>query len=447
MYGFAARLTLLQKHLARLAAPLKSRFIRDGAFLASGGLISQFLSLLTAPIMARLYDPEAYGLLGLFIALYGMLTVPTVLQYNQAIILPKDDAHSLAIFKGGLAMGMAMSILVVLFCCLPTQRLLAGTEYEPIAAWFPLMAVMILPGCLTAFAESWLVRKEQFKEISLARVVNNVIAMSVGISIGLWHRNMWGLLIANACGCLACAVVMAVAIRRTGGLQFMQAKWMDVKQQLIHYKQFPLYATPTQLFAQFSRQTPILLLTGFSGQISVGFFNMSNRLLGLPNALFAESFSQIFFQRAAKEYAESGQCYATYRKMLIGMTIIALPFVGLMAIVAPDLFAILLGEKWRPAGDYSRILCLLFAFQLVCTPLASMMVVAKRMQEDLILQIVTTLLMIVAMWLGHYYLGTVSAVLWGYVIVMSSRYLYYAIRGLQLARGVSAVRLMKSEYA
>jgi O-antigen/teichoic acid export membrane protein len=437
--GFFDRLRAsIHQNSNKARGSLRSRFVRDGAMLAMGSIVSQSLAILTAPIMARLYDPEAYGLLGLFIAVYGILTVPAIMQYNQAVILPKEDRESLAIIKGGLLLGVIATVAVAILYLIPAVAIFRGTKYAPIVPWLPLMVMMVLPGCFTTFAMSWLARKQQFRALSIVRVCINITSTSVGMAIGFWQKNIWGLLIANAAGSCVGTAILIYAMKESSGLSFVKADWNLVKSQLLAYRDFPLFATPTQFIAQLSRQAPVLLLTGFGGQVAVGFFNMSNRLLGLPNVLFAESLSAVFHQRAAKEYAETAQCYELYKKVMIGMTIVVVPFLTLAAVIAPDLFAILLGERWRGAGEYSRILCWLFGFQLVCTPLMSMMVIAKRLREDLIVQLASALLLVVMMSLAFRIFGTITAVLVGYVLSSSAMYLYYGLRGLRLARGISA---------
>jgi len=433
------RTSAMETIAGRTLSAYRSRFLRDGAMLATGSLISQALAILTAPIMARLYDPEAYGLLGLFIAVYGILTVPAIMQYNQAVILPKDDGDSLAIMKGGLLLGLITTAIVFAICILPTEEIFAGTKYAPLIPWMPLMFAMVLPGCLTTFAMSWLARKQQFRALSVIRIVINITSTSVGMGIGLWQRNIWGLLIGNAAGSWVGTALLLYAMKKSSGLEFINAEWKLVKSQMFLHRDFALFATPTQLILQFTRQAPVLLLTGFVGQSAVGFFNMSNRLLGLPNTLFAESLSGVFHQRVSKEYAETGQCYQLYKKMTLGMLAVVIPFLTIVAVIAPDLFAVLLGERWRVAGDYSRILCWLFAFQLVCTPLYSMMIIAKRQREDLCVQIISAICLLASMWLAYQVFGTTTAVLVGYVIGSSAMYLYYGIRGLRLAKGYSTV--------
>ena len=424
---------IFQVVINRVRAGLASRFLRDGAVLAMGNLITQALAIFTAPIMARLYDPAAYGLLGLYIAVYGIVTVPATLQYNQAVILPKDDTDALAIMKGGLALGLITSVIMLLICFLPLAALAKGTEYAPVVNWFPLMVLMVLPGCFTTFAMSWLARKQQFRALSSARILINLSSTAIGMLLGFLWVNSWGLLVSNAVGALLGTIALAYTVKQTGGFQMFQVNWQTVRKQLkIHYA-FPVYATPTQLLTQITRQAPVLLLTGLAGQAAVGFFNMSNRLLGLPNALFAESLSEVFRQRAAKQYAEHGECKDIYRKMFWGLLLTTLPAITVLAIIAPELFAWLLGERWRPAGEYSRILCWLIALQIIGAPLYSMMAIANRQAEDLVIQSVFLAMTVLAMVVTYLHFESVVAMLIAYSMLGGFVSIYYIVRGFTLS--------------
>jgi O-antigen/teichoic acid export membrane protein len=425
--------TILQVAINRVRAGYASRFLRDGAVLAMGNLITQSLAIFTAPIMARLYDPEAYGLLGLYIAVFGIVTVPATLQYNQAVILPKDDIDALAIMKGGLALGLITAAALSLMCFLPLAALTKGTEYVAVVNWFPLMVLMVLPGCFTTFAMSWLARKQQFRALSIIRMLINLSSTFVGMVLGFMWVNKWGLLVANATGAILGTIALAYTVKQTGGFQMFQVSFETVRKQLKTHYAFPVYATPTQFLAQTIRQAPVLLLTGLAGQAAVGFFNMSNRLLGLPNALFAQSLSEVFRQRAAKHFAEHGECKVIYRKMFWGLLLTTLPVMTFLAVIAPELFAWLLGERWRPAGEYSRILCWLFAIQLISEPLSGMMVIANRQAEDLIVQVIFSVLIVITMTSAFLYFRSMTALLIAFTATSASMNLYYCVRGFRLS--------------
>lgn len=57
--------------------------------MASGTAMAQVISMLLAPIITRLYGPEAYGMMGTFMAIIGIFTPIAALTYPIAIVLPK----------------------------------------------------------------------------------------------------------------------------------------------------------------------------------------------------------------------------------------------------------------------------------------------------------------------------------------------------------------------
>lgn len=414
---------------------IRSRFVRDGATLVSGTMLSQLVTIGTAPVMARLYDPAAYGLLGLFIAVYGMVTISATLQYQAAVILPADDGDAMALVKGGVYLGLITTCLILVISLLPLRSVLSGTGYEAIVRWIPLMAIMALPNAFTAFGTGWLCRKQQFHMMSVSRIVTNVVSMVVGLALGFSVGADWGLLAGNTLGLLAGAAVIWYGMRASGGLEYRHIPFSNVFAQFRKFKKFPLLAAPNDLLSQTANQTPIFLLTGFIGTQAVGFYNMSNRLLGLPNSILGESISTVFSQRAAKQYAEHGECAKLYRQMFWGLVSITVPGITILAITAPVMFAIVLGEKWRIAGEYSQILCWLFGFKLICSPLSVMMTIAHRQAEDLVVQVMRVVILSLSVWCANAFFGTTESMLIAFTAASSLAYLYYGARGWALSKG------------
>ncbi|MEZ4918237.1 MAG: oligosaccharide flippase family protein [Saprospiraceae bacterium] len=74
-----------------------SEFVRNATKLISGTAAAQAISLLTAPILYRIYEKEDYGTLGVYMAVAGVLGTFSTLQYGQAILLEKEDSNALQI--------------------------------------------------------------------------------------------------------------------------------------------------------------------------------------------------------------------------------------------------------------------------------------------------------------------------------------------------------------
>ena len=79
----------------------RSVFVRNVAVLMSGSVVAQILVVAAAPILTRLYSPEAFGVLGLFVAGSQTLIVAASWNYAGAIVLAKDakDAANIMVLS------------------------------------------------------------------------------------------------------------------------------------------------------------------------------------------------------------------------------------------------------------------------------------------------------------------------------------------------------------
>ncbi len=73
---------------------LERKFVRDVAVVITGTAGAQAVAIAFAPFIARLYGPEAFGLLGAFLAIVTILSPVAALTYPIAIVLPKEDAEA-----------------------------------------------------------------------------------------------------------------------------------------------------------------------------------------------------------------------------------------------------------------------------------------------------------------------------------------------------------------
>jgi len=71
---------------------ITSSALWKGVFIiSSGAFISQIISIITIPIITRLYSPSEFGILALFGALLGILIIFGSMRYEFAIPLPQKD--------------------------------------------------------------------------------------------------------------------------------------------------------------------------------------------------------------------------------------------------------------------------------------------------------------------------------------------------------------------
>ena len=82
--------------------------------VATGNAGAQTIAVAFAPIITRLYGPEAFGMLGMFVAMVGLLTPVAALAYPMAIVLPKEDSEAKGIAQVSVYTTLGVSALVAL---------------------------------------------------------------------------------------------------------------------------------------------------------------------------------------------------------------------------------------------------------------------------------------------------------------------------------------------
>lgn len=70
---------------------LKSSGVRNFSKLLSANVVAQVIGLVVYPILTRMYAPEDFGLLNLFLSIGGVLTILATAEYYNAIVLPKKN--------------------------------------------------------------------------------------------------------------------------------------------------------------------------------------------------------------------------------------------------------------------------------------------------------------------------------------------------------------------
>lgn len=93
----------------------KSEIVRNVATLSVGSVVSQLIPVLMSFVLARLYAPQDYGDLGVFVNCAGILTVFSCGRYEYAIVRPQRevDALNLMALSGMIAVGVSLLTFAV----------------------------------------------------------------------------------------------------------------------------------------------------------------------------------------------------------------------------------------------------------------------------------------------------------------------------------------------
>lgn len=146
MWGQAKRLT-------------SNRLVRNVAIVASGTAGAQAISLAFSPILTRLYSPEAFGILGTFLAVFAVLMPLAAFNYPMAIVLPSRDEEAICLAQLSIALGLVNACLLAGLLWAWGDVLVALMGLETIAPYMFALPVIIGLSALLAVAMQWVIRK------------------------------------------------------------------------------------------------------------------------------------------------------------------------------------------------------------------------------------------------------------------------------------------------
>jgi len=381
----------------------KSSFARDVFKLASGAAFAQLLSMLATPILTRLYAPDAFGILAVFLSIIAVPGEIACLGYDRAIVLPEKDeeaANLLVTSLGFVALVTGLSIVVIWLGTGTITRLLRAPELAPYMWLVP--PSILLTGVFTALSQ-WTTRSKRFGQLSIARISNTTITTGMPLGAGLLgYATSLSLIVGYTFGTLAAMLWLALRVLRSDiGLFRHDLHKQDILSRVKRYRKFPLYDTPATLLNSISWQLPTFFLTAFFSPAVTGFYALGNRVLRLPMNLLGSSLGQVFYQRATEDHQQG------ILPVFVESTFGRLVSYGLfpmliLAIIGRDLFTVVFGSQWAEAGTYTQILSIWTFFWFVSSPLSTLYYVLEKQDFFLKLNVAIIVTRAVSLGIGGY---------------------------------------------
>jgi O-antigen/teichoic acid export membrane protein len=423
------RITLLRTRL-------RSEFLRNVFTLATGTAIAQFIPILAAPILSRLFSPADYGLMALYSSVAGLLAIGATGMYAPAIILAKDNREAANLLALAVNISLIFGLFTILVVVVFHQALLTALHNPEISPWLYVMPISVFLSGLLQGLTNWSNRKQQYKRLATNRVAGSVIGTGVQVTAGMAQAGGGGLIVGLLSGIGVSAALLGGQTWREDRTNLKEATPVGMRLVARAYRRFPIYVLPTEFINVATNQVPVFVLNSLANAASVGLYGMTQRVLGLPSTLIASSITDVFKQRAASDYLKYGNCRDIYVKTFKLLTALAIVPFGLLFLFGPELFGFVFGERWAPAGEYARFMSIMFGIGFVASPLSYVYFIAGKQREDLLLHVYMAFSTGFALALGYTLTYEPRYMILCFSLNYSLIYIFYLIRSYFFAKGI-----------
>ena len=380
----------------------QSSFFTNVIKLVSGTTIAQLITIITAPIISRLFTPEAFGILNVFVALLGIIAIVICLRYEYAIILPDEDADAANVFALCLLIALAISIFSSIILFFFGSQLVNFLNAPGLNQYLWLIPIgLIILGLFQAL-NYWNTRTKHFGRLSIARISASFTtsALPMGLAfIGL--ANASSLIFSYLAGSFIFTFVLGIQVLKDNWIIFYKnIQTSRMITNLKRYQKFPLVDSWSSFINNLSWQLPSLMLLYFFSETVVGHYSLSNRIILLPMTLLGRSVSQVFYQRTSELRSNPSSLSKSVELVFRRLTAIGLFPALVLGITGPALFSIVFGANWEEAGRYAQILSPWMFVLFISSPLSTLFATLERQELALTVNITILITRFLALVIG-----------------------------------------------
>jgi PST family polysaccharide transporter len=307
----------------------------------------QLGSVLLFLLLARLLEPSAFGIVALTGVFIGITQVLVDQGFADAIVQREDleSEHLDAAFWVNLALSIVLAALIVCSAGVVAQ-VLHEPALGPVLRW---LAPTIVIGALAGVQSGLLRRQLRFKSLALRSLVGISIGGCVGVSMAVAGYGVWSLVGQQLAGAASSTVALWASSQWRPGLRF----------SLRHVKELTWFGSSvvgTKLLNVLNRRSDDLIIGIVLGPVALGLYTVAYRVLLTLTSILTTAGSQVAFPTFARLQGEAPRLRRAYYRATSMTSILSFPSFIAMAILAPILVPVLLGDQWVASVPVMQVL-------------------------------------------------------------------------------------------
>lgn len=349
----------------------KSEFFRNVLTLFTGSTIAQALPIIISPILSRLYAPDDFGTLAIFVAVAGFISIIITGQYESAIILPKENKEAINLAVLSLIITISISVFSFLVILIFHNQICHLFNAENLNNYIFLIPLSIfLTGVYQIFT-FWSLRKKQYKRLAIRQISQSLSTSSVKLGGGLWRSSPTGLILGNIFGQITATSVLCWLTWKEDADQRNLISKEVIKKVAFDYRNFPKYNAPQAFLDTINASSIIFLLSYFFSSTVLGLYSFAFSMITLPMRLIGSSVTQVFYQKASEAYNNGQDLWPLIKKLIVRLALIGLPGLLVILFFGPQIFSTVFGPKWEDAGTYAQVLMPWLFINFIGSPIGS----------------------------------------------------------------------------
>lgn len=401
---------------------VKSKNLQNVMKISGGTIVGQGISIVTLPIITRMYGAEVMGIWATILAVSLILQAISDWGMNSSLMIETEEIdviRAYTVITSITLITCAFATFVVLPYFLIIKKY--SLEQSILCSFLTFLYAFTVKQVNTAY--TLLNRNKQYNVLMKNPIINYLSVAIIAIGLGVLGFKEYGYYIAVILGQLFTLIHMRCKLPKV----FFNFQSKDYKWLFRKYTDFLKFQMPNNLMLQMRDQLPNLLIGSFFGDVMLGYYSVSMRMLNMPVTFIGQAVGKIFYQTAS-EKTRNKEPIGTFveRNFTRAIKIAIIPILGLYTI--GDLGAVIFfGKEYIFAGAILRIVVFKTFFSFISTCMQGLEIVLRKQKYTLITTILQTLFSAIGIAIGYYAFNNVYiAIIVMIILFIAVQLIYYS---------------------
>lgn len=319
------------------------------AWSFSEKLLSMVVQMVVSIVVARMVAPADFGVMAIMTFFTSVSLAIVDSGFSQTLIRkssPTDEEYrSVLTFN--------MVVAVVLYALLVAISPLVARLYDaPIIADIAPVLFLVLPiNSLCVVQTVMYTREFRFALLSKIVFAASLISGVVAVVMAIMGCGIWALVAQR----LLMMGIKAIAF-------WMLRRWRTTARPTVRSLRemapFSLRLLATDLIASIYNNVAQLFIGKMHTTSTLGYYSQAQKLKDLPVTSTVQAVQGVTFPALAQIKDDDEKFAEGYLRIVRMLGFVVFPVMLMFVAIAPDMFMLLLGEKWMPTVPYFEILAL-----------------------------------------------------------------------------------------
>jgi teichuronic acid exporter len=325
------------------------------------GRFSGFIiSLITSIILARLLQPEDFGVIAIAQVFISIISMLMDMGFTTSLIQVKELQKEIlnAVFTA--ILGVALFLAALLFIAAgPIADFYKSGELTLVIR---LLSLQLLISALYSVPNAVLYRQMKFKDIMWISLVSAAVASAVGIVLAFLGYGVYSLVVQSI---VNAAVLAVLGYTRAGFLPSLDFGFSKIS----HLTKFSSKIFLSTLLNQVFQKFDVFLFGRIYSPAVVGYYNRAVGLDGFLRTFTSSGILNVLLPRISRMQDDREELKALYYRYLHFISFVFFALAAGLYLLSAETIILLFGSKWYPTIPIFELLVLTsFAF-----PISSLM--------------------------------------------------------------------------